>query len=79
MSRRRGWRLCQPTTGELYAAVQERDGLGDNLPPDYLTRVEKGRLLQLALCIYRSKSAARLCTSGTGKRLAVNASLLPAR
>jgi glucose/arabinose dehydrogenase len=31
-----------PTTGELYAGVQERDGLGDNIPPDYLTRVEKG-------------------------------------
>jgi hypothetical protein len=31
-----------PSTGELYAGVQERDGLGDNLPPDYLTRVEKG-------------------------------------
>src|SRR5499427_5993871 len=31
-----------PATGELYAGVQERDGLGDNLPPDYLTRVEKG-------------------------------------
>jgi len=31
-----------PTTGELYAGVQERDGLGDNLPPDYFTRVEKG-------------------------------------
>jgi glucose/arabinose dehydrogenase len=30
-----------PATGELYAGVQERDGLGDNLPPDYLTRVEK--------------------------------------
>jgi glucose/arabinose dehydrogenase len=31
-----------PTTGELYAGVQERDGLGDNLPPDYFTHVEKG-------------------------------------
>jgi glucose/arabinose dehydrogenase len=31
-----------PATGELYAGVQERDGLGDNLPPDYLTRVTKG-------------------------------------
>jgi len=31
-----------PTTGELYAGIQERDGLGDNLPPDYVTRVEKG-------------------------------------
>ncbi len=32
----------QPGTGDLYAVVQERDGLGDRLPPDYLTRVEKG-------------------------------------
>src|SRR5438094_9249787 len=31
-----------PTTGELYAGVQERDGLGDNLPPDYFTRVQQG-------------------------------------
>jgi len=31
-----------PGTGDLYAVVQERDGLGDRLPPDYLTRVEKG-------------------------------------
>jgi glucose/arabinose dehydrogenase len=31
-----------PATGQLYAGVQERDGLGDNLPPDYLTHVEKG-------------------------------------
>lgn len=31
-----------PATGELYAGVQERDGLGDNLPPDYVTRVERG-------------------------------------
>ena len=32
----------QPQTGELYAAVQERDGLGNNLPSDYLTRVQQG-------------------------------------
>ncbi|KAB0266200.1 PQQ-dependent sugar dehydrogenase [Microvirga brassicacearum] len=31
-----------PDTGDLYAVVQERDGLGDGLVPDYLTRVEKG-------------------------------------
>ncbi len=31
-----------PDTGELYALVQERDGLGDRLVPDFLTRVEKG-------------------------------------
>src|SRR5258708_37915442 len=31
-----------PTTGELCALVQERDGLGDNLPSDYLIRVQRG-------------------------------------
>jgi glucose/arabinose dehydrogenase len=31
-----------PGTGELYTAVQERDGLGDKLPPDYMTHVEQG-------------------------------------
>lgn len=31
-----------PATGELWAAVNERDGLGDNLPPDYVTRVRDG-------------------------------------
>ncbi len=32
----------QPGTGDLYALVQERDGLGDNLVPDYMTKVAKG-------------------------------------
>ena len=31
-----------PTTGELYATVNERDGLGDDLVPDYFTRVQQG-------------------------------------
>jgi glucose/arabinose dehydrogenase len=31
-----------PQTGELWAVVQERDGLGDNLPSDYLIRVQQG-------------------------------------
>src|ERR1700735_2555335 len=31
-----------PQTGELYALVQERDGLGDRLPSDYLTHVKEG-------------------------------------
>ena len=30
-----------PQTGELWAGVQERDGLGDNLPSDYLIRVRQ--------------------------------------
>jgi glucose/arabinose dehydrogenase len=31
-----------PETGELYVVVNERDGLGDGLVPDYLTRVREG-------------------------------------
>jgi glucose/arabinose dehydrogenase len=31
-----------PQTGELWAVVQERDGLGDNLPSDYLIRMQQG-------------------------------------
>jgi glucose/arabinose dehydrogenase len=31
-----------PTTSKLWAAVQERDGLGDDLPPDYVTEVQDG-------------------------------------
>ncbi|MDB9312408.1 sorbosone dehydrogenase family protein [Spirulina sp. CS-785/01] len=31
-----------PQTGTLYTTVNERDGLGDNLVPDYLTGLEQG-------------------------------------
>ncbi|MBI1356641.1 MAG: sorbosone dehydrogenase family protein [Acidobacteria bacterium] len=31
-----------PTTGKLWASVQERDGLGDDLVSDYLVQVEEG-------------------------------------
>jgi glucose/arabinose dehydrogenase len=31
-----------PVTGALWTAVNERDGLGDNLPPDYVTQVRDG-------------------------------------
>ncbi|MGC2210690.1 MAG: PQQ-dependent sugar dehydrogenase [Candidatus Korobacteraceae bacterium] len=30
-----------PTSGELWVSVNERDGLGDNLVPDYITHVER--------------------------------------
>jgi glucose/arabinose dehydrogenase len=30
-----------PETGDLFAVVQERDGLGDRLVPDFLTHIEK--------------------------------------
>jgi len=31
-----------PTTGDVWCSTNERDGLGDNLVPDYLTRVREG-------------------------------------
>ena len=31
-----------PQTGQLWASVNERDGLGDDLVPDYITRVSDG-------------------------------------
>jgi glucose/arabinose dehydrogenase/cytochrome c553 len=31
-----------PDNGELWCSVNERDGLGDNLVPDYITHVEQG-------------------------------------
>ncbi len=50
-----------PQTGELWAGVQERDGLGDNLPVRLPDPGTAGRVLRLALCLYRPASAARLC------------------
>ncbi len=34
--------LMNPTTGELWCSVNERDALGDNLVPDYITHVQEG-------------------------------------
>jgi glucose/arabinose dehydrogenase len=31
-----------PQTGDVWCSTNERDGLGDNLPPDYVTRVAAG-------------------------------------
>ena len=30
------------TTGDLWCSTNERNGLGDDLPPDYITRVREG-------------------------------------
>ena len=32
----------QPESGDVYCSTNERDGLGDNLVPDYVTRVREG-------------------------------------
>jgi glucose/arabinose dehydrogenase len=36
-----GLAVC-PETGDLWCSTNERDGLGDNLVPDYVTRVREG-------------------------------------
>ena len=45
----------QPATGELWCVVNERDELGDDLPPDYATHVAGRRVLRLALVLHRRK------------------------
>ncbi len=45
-----------PKTNELWTAVNERDGLGDDLVPDYVTSVKERRILRFSLCLYRKKS-----------------------
>ena len=37
-----GGLAINPRTGELWCSVNERDGLGDNLVPDYITHVQAG-------------------------------------
>jgi glucose/arabinose dehydrogenase/mono/diheme cytochrome c family protein len=37
-----GGLMIHPKTGQLWCSVNERDGLGDNLVPDYITHVEPG-------------------------------------
>jgi glucose/arabinose dehydrogenase len=37
-----GGLAVNPKTGELWCSVNERDGLGDNLVPDYITHVQEG-------------------------------------
>ena len=43
----------QPQTGALWTVVNERDELGSDLVPDYLTSVQRRRLLRLALQLLR--------------------------
>jgi glucose/arabinose dehydrogenase len=31
-----------PTTGEVWVSVNERDAIGDNLPPDYISSIKEG-------------------------------------
>jgi len=42
----------EPTTGRLWTVVNERDGLGDETPPDYLTSVTDGGFYGWPYCYW---------------------------
>lgn len=42
----------EPATGALWTVVNERDGLGDETPPDYLTSVEDGGFYGWPYCYW---------------------------
>ena len=42
----------EPSTGELWTVVNERDGLGDETPPDYLTSVQDGGFYGWPYCYW---------------------------
>jgi glucose/arabinose dehydrogenase len=42
----------EPTTGALWTVVNERDGLGDETPPDYLTSVNDGGFYGWPYCYW---------------------------
>ena len=42
----------EPSTGALWTVVNERDGLGDETPPDYLTRVQDGGFYGWPYCYW---------------------------
>ncbi len=42
----------EPATGALWTVVNERDGIGDETPPDYLTRVQDGGFYGWPYCYW---------------------------
>jgi glucose/arabinose dehydrogenase len=58
-----------PTTGELWCSTNERDALGNNLPPDYVTHVQEGGFYGWPWYYIGSHKDPRLpdpCADGTG-------------
>jgi hypothetical protein len=51
--RKPGWPGVEPRSGALWTVVNERDELGSDLVPDYLTSVQDGALLRLAVQLLR--------------------------
>ena len=57
----------QPGTGQLWAAVTERDELGPNLVPDYVTSVRVKRFLRLAVQLLGSQRRYARASAGPGQ------------
>ncbi|MCF4967985.1 PQQ-dependent sugar dehydrogenase [Nostoc sp. CMAA1605] len=58
-----------PTTKELHTTVNERDGIGDDLVPDYLTRIRQGEFYGWPYTYLQpSKLDPRQTTNGKSKR-----------
>lgn len=58
-----------PVTKELYTAVNERDGIGDDLVPDYLTRIQQGEFYGWPYAYLTSSNLdPRQKTNGKSKR-----------
>ena len=50
----------EPTTGALWTVVNERDGIGDETPPDYLTSVQDGGFYGWPFCYWGQTVDARV-------------------
>ncbi len=58
-----------PTTGQLWCSTNERDALGSNLPPDYVTHIEEGGFYGWPWYYIGAHKDPRLpepCADGTG-------------
>jgi glucose/arabinose dehydrogenase len=58
-----------PTTGQLWCSTNERDALGSNLPPDYVTHIQEGGFYGWPWYYIGSHKDPRLpepCANGTG-------------
>ena len=57
----------QPGTGQLWAVVNERDEIGPNLVPDYLTSVREGGILWMAIQLLGAERGHTRAPAGSAK------------
>jgi glucose/arabinose dehydrogenase len=71
-----------PTTGQLWCSTNERDALGNNLPPDYVTHIEEGGFYGWPWYYIGGHQDPRLpqpCADGTGPNPQLSAPLTQAQ